>query len=150
MKQIKINEIYGKKIVDWYFDWEYITLEFIDETFCVLYYSFSHEDNLGMWRDFPVEHMIDDKGYIKDEYASTYFKLNSNGDGFEALDVMLGLSMCNIVKCNLDTLKVIAKKDKEKKKFQQKLSFIELANEFGIKLTEEQSEILYKQVNGEE
>ena len=149
IRQVPREEIYGKKIIDWYFDADYITLEFDDNTFCFLGYDIVYEEKGEGWYDVPIEHMIDENGYIKDEYAPKYFKLNSDGDELEADGMLFGPNECGIVKCNLDTWKAVSENYKKTQKIKQKQSFIELAKEFGIELTEEQSEKLYKQINGE-
>ena len=149
MKQINKEEILGKKITGWWFDADYITLEFDDDTFCFLGYDFAYEDNIGRWCNVNIEHMIDEDGFIKDEFAPRYFELNSDGEP-EADGMLEGPSMLNIIKWNDNAMKSILENYKKTQKIQQKNSFIELAKEFGIELTEEQSEKLYKEINGEE
>ena len=92
--------------------------------------------------------MIDEDGFIKDEFAPRYFELNSDGEP-EADGMLEGPSMLNIVRWNDNTIKRVLENNKKAQKVKQKNSFIELAKEFGIELTEEQSEKLYKQINGE-
>ena len=148
MKQINKEEILGKKITGWWFDADYITLEFDDDTFCFLGYDFAYEDNIGRWCSVNIEHMLDSNGYILEEYAPRYFELNSDGEP-EADGMLEGPSMLNIIKWDDNTIKSILENHKKIQKVQQKNSFIELAKEFGIELTEEQSEKLYKEINGE-
>ena len=98
--------------------------------------------------DSDIEHMIDEDGFIKDEFAPRYFELNSDGEP-EANGMLEGPSMLNIIKWDDNAIKSILENNKKIQKVKQKNSFIELAKEFGIELTEEQSEKLYKQINGE-
>ena len=148
MKQINKEEILGKKFTGWWFDTDYITLEFDDNTFCFLGYDFDYEDNIGRWCNVNIERMLDSNGYILEEYAPRYFELNSDGEP-EADGMLEGPSMLNIVKWDDNTIKSILENYKKIQKVKQKNSFIELAKEFGIELTEEQSEKLYKEINGE-
>jgi hypothetical protein len=148
MRQINKEEILGKKITGWWFDADYITLEFDDNTFCFLSYDFDYESYEGAWYDVNIEHMIDKDGFIKDEFAPRYFELNSNGEP-EADGMLEGPSMLNIIRWNDNAIKSILENNKKIQKTKQKNSFIELAKEFGIELTEEQSEKLYKEINGE-
>ena len=92
--------------------------------------------------------MLDSNGHILEEYAPRYFELNSDGEP-EADGMLEGPSMLNIVKWDDNAIKSILENYKKIQRVKQKNSFIELAKEFGIELTEEQSEKLYKQINGE-
>lgn len=148
MKQIKKQEIFGKKIIGWWFDTDYITLEFDDNTFCFIGYDFDYESDEGAWYDVDIEHMIDEDGFIKDEFAPRYFVLDSDGEP-EANGMLEGPSMLNIVRWNDNTIKKVLESDKKTKKTQEKSAFLSLAKEFGIELTLEQIEKLNKKMNWE-
>ena len=144
MEQIKLKNIKGKTIKDCRFYEDYITILFDDNTFIHITYDFDADDGTGFWDDMIITSKMDENGFVLPQYATAYF-----WPGYKCVNPdnkVQGPFELGIINCNESDLMSIVEENHKRQLEWRRRSMIELANEFGIELTEEQKEQINKMV----
>lgn len=137
MKQINKEEINGKTIKDSRFYEDYITILFNDDTFCHLYYDFDYDEGKGFWDDMNITDKIDENGNVLPSFMPSLFWFGYTKN-IVPNDNIRGLYELGIIKCNEDELFRIINENNKRVRELRKKSFLDLAQEFGVELTEVQ------------
>ena len=137
MEQISFKEINGKTIKDCRFYEDYITILFDDNTFIHIDYDFDSDEGKGFWGDMNITDKIDENGNVLPSFMTSLFWFGYTKNVVPN-DSIRGLYELGIIKCNEDELFRIIDENNKRVREIRKKSFLELAQEFGVELTEVQ------------